>query len=80
MTVEILTLESTLLSTEANSVIVPGKNGRFEMLNNHAPVISLLNQGTIQVTDTNNKKEHINIISGSVEMSNNKIIILAETE
>ena len=80
MTVEILTLDSTLLSTEANSVIVPGKNGRFEMLNNHAPVISLLNKGTIQVTDTNNKKEHINIISGSVEMSNNKIIILAETE
>jgi len=80
MTVEILTLDSTLLSTEAKSVIVPGKNGRFEMLNNHAPVISLLNKGTIQVTDTNNKKEHINIMSGSVEMSNNKIIILAETE
>ena len=80
MTVEILTLENILLSTEAKSVIVPGENGRFEMLNNHAPVIALLNQGTIQVTDSNDKKEHIDIISGSIEMSNNKIIILAETK
>tara|TARA_B100000427_G_scaffold31201_1_gene22835 strand:- start:2130 stop:2372 length:243 start_codon:yes stop_codon:yes gene_type:complete len=80
MTVEILTLENTLLSTEAKSVVVPGENGQFELLNNHAPIISLLNKGTIQVTDTNDKKEHIEIISGSIEMSNNKIIILAETE
>ena len=77
---EILTLEKTLLSTEAVSVVVPGKNGKFEILKNHAPIISLLNKGTIKVTDNNNKTNLIDILSGSVEMFNNKITILAETE
>ena len=80
MQVEILTLEKTLLSTDAKSVIVPGKNGQFEMLNNHAPIISLLQSGNIKVTDNNNNKVNFEIISGSIEMSNNKITILAETK
>ena len=80
MIVEILTIEKTLLSTEAVSVVVPGKNGRFEMLNNHAPIISILNKGTIKITDETKKETCIDVISGSVEMLKNKIIILAETE
>jgi|TARA_Y100001968_G_scaffold286676_1_gene287571 F-type H+-transporting ATPase subunit epsilon len=79
MKVEILTLENILLSEEVKSVIVPGKSGQFEILNNHAPVISLLNEGTIKVTDMNDEKKDFQIIGGSVEMSNNKITILAET-
>ena len=80
MNIEILTLEKVLLSTEAKSVIVPGKGGRFEVLNNHAPIISILDSGIIKVTDTKNEERHIKIISGSVEMINNKVTILAETE
>ena len=80
MTVEILTLKEILLSTEARSVVVPGKSGRFEMLDNHAPIISLLNKGTIKVVDNNAEEKSIEISGGSVEMSNNKITILAETE
>jgi len=79
MKVEILTLENILLSEEVKSVIVPGKSGQFEILNNHAPVISLLNKGTIKVTYMNDEKKDFQIIGGSVEMSNNKITILAET-
>ena len=78
MTVEILTLESVLLSTEAKSVVVPGKSGQFEMLNNHAPIISILKQGTIKVIDNNNEEKLIEISGGSIEMSNNKITILAD--
>ena len=78
MTVEILTLESILLSTEAKSVVVPGKSGRFEMLDNHAPIISILQQGTIKVIDNNNQEKSIEISGGSIEMSNNKITILAD--
>ena len=48
MKVEILTMDSVLLSTEAKSVIVPGKSGRFEMLENHAPIISILGNGNFQ--------------------------------
>ena len=78
MIVEILTLESILLSAEAKSVVVPGTNGRFEMLNNHAPIISTLQAGTIKVIDNNDDEKLIEIAGGSIEMSNNKIIILAD--
>ena len=80
MIVEILTLEEVLLSKEAKSVIVPGKSGSFEMLDNHAPIISILETGTVKVTDMNNEEISIKLSGGSIEMSNNKITILAETE
>ena len=80
MTVEILTIEKVLLSTDAKSVVVPGKGGRFEMLDNHAPIISILEPGFIKVTDQDDQEQSIEINGGSIEMSNNKIIILAETE
>ena len=78
MNVKILTLEDKILEAEAKSVIVPGKNGTFEMLDNHAPIISTLNSGTIKVTEKNSKIHNINIANGSVEMVNNQIIVLAE--
>ena len=78
MHVEILTMESILLSTEAKSVVVPGKGGKFEMLNNHAPIISILDKGHIKVIDNNNEEKLIEISGGSIEMSNNKITILAQ--
>jgi len=78
MIVEILTLEEVLFSQEAVSVIVPGEGGRFEMLDNHAPIISILKQGTVKITDANNKKTSIELAGGSIEMSNNKLTILAE--
>ena len=80
MIVKILTLESTLLETEAKSVVVPGKNGYFEMLDNHAPIVSLLSSGTIKVTSNNNEGKKIQIAFGHIEMSNNKVTILADTE
>ena len=80
MIVKIVTLESVLIDREVKSVVVPGKSGSFEMLNNHASIVSLLTQGNIQVTDLNNKIENFNITGGSVEMSDNNILILADTE
>jgi len=80
MFVEILTLEEVLFSKEAKSVVVPGESGTFEMLDNHAPIISILKKGTIKITDTNNQKTSIELTGGSIEMSNNKVTILADTE
>ena len=78
MNVEILTLEKKILSTEAKSVIVPGKNGKFEMLNNHAPIISTLTAGKISIASDNGQKESFEIQGGVIEMQNNKIIVLAD--
>ena len=80
MFVEILTLEEVLFSKEATSVVVPGESGTFEMLDNHAPIISILKKGTIKITDTHNQKTSIELNGGSIEMSNNKVTILADTE
>ena len=78
MKLEILTPEKKLFEGEVKSVQVPGKSGRFEMLNNHMPIVSSLNKGSIKITDSNNKTQEIKINSGVIEMKNNSIIILAE--
>ena len=78
MKLEILTPEEKVFNGEVRSVQVPGKSGRFEMLNNHMPIVSSLNKGSIKITDTNNKIQEIKINSGVIELKNNTIIILAE--
>jgi len=78
MRLEILTPEKTLFDNEVLSVQVPGKSGKFEMLNNHMPIVSSLKKGVIKITQTDKTKEEVEIISGVIEMKNNKIIILAE--
>lgn len=49
MYLEIVTPEAVLLSSEVDSVSVPGINGEFQMLNNHAPIVSVLGKGVIKV-------------------------------
>ncbi|WP_299522207.1 F0F1 ATP synthase subunit epsilon [uncultured Lutibacter sp.] len=92
MILEIVTPEATLLHSEVDSVAVPGINGEFQMLNNHAPIVSLLVNGTVKFKGanivieeqfknqfTNNKGEFtLSIKSGTIEMKENKVIILAD--
>jgi len=93
MYLEIVSPEAVLFSSEIVSVAVPGVNGEFQMLNNHAPVVSLLIEGKIKIEVSNpsidekfenrfNKTEDgrlgFNINSGTLEMKDNKVIILAD--
>ena len=78
MQLEIITAESKLYSGEVTSVKLPGMDGEFEILNNHAPVISSLDKGIIRVIDNNNKTENFEVNGGVIEMQNNKIIVLAD--
>ena len=78
MLLDILTPEKLLFEGEIKSVKLPGANGEFEILNNHAPIISTLSKGEICVTNTNNETEKFNINGGVIEMQNNKIIVLAD--
>ena len=75
MLLDILTPEKLLFEGEIKSVKLPGTNGEFEILNNHAPIISTLSKGDISVTNTNNEKEVFSINGGVIEMQNNKIIV-----
>ncbi len=78
MQLEIVTPESNLFSGEATSVLCPGINGSFGILNNHAPMIATLDNGEIKIT-TSSEEKVIEISGGVVEVLNNKVIVLAET-
>lgn len=76
MYLEIVTPDKTLFNGEVESVKFPGTAGKFEILNNHAPLISSLERGTITVK-TKNGEEAFEISSGIVEVLQNKIVVLA---
>ena len=78
MILEIITPEKEIFNGEVTSVKFPGTNGEFEILNNHAPIISTLEKGEIRIITSNKNTENFNINGGVIEMQNNKIIVLAD--
>jgi F-type H+-transporting ATPase subunit epsilon len=77
MQLEILSPEKTLFTGEVDSVIFPGSQGKFQILNNHAPIISSLSQGNINYK-INSKNNQVEIKRGIVEVLKNKISALIE--
>ncbi len=77
MTIEIINPDETIYSGEADLVQLPGKDGSFEILNNHAPLISVLKEGKIKVVDKNKNTQFFEIQGGVIEVLRNKILILA---
>lgn len=78
MKIEILTPDQTIFTGEATLVQLPGIDGSFEILKNHAPLISALGSGHIKVQDQNKKNQFFEIKGGVVEVLKNKILVLAE--
>ncbi|MFY9242986.1 MAG: F0F1 ATP synthase subunit epsilon [Polaribacter sp.] len=97
MFLEIVTPEAILFSSEIDSLSVPGVNGEFQMLNNHAPVVSNLKEGTVKIHihsqsnielddlsgkliphEEDDKVLTLAISSGTLELNDNKAIILAD--
>jgi F-type H+-transporting ATPase subunit epsilon len=77
MVLDILTPDKALFSGEVASVVLPGSKGQFEILANHAAIVSSLDKGTIKVKTKDGKTESIEINGGVVEVLNNKIVVLA---
>jgi F-type H+-transporting ATPase subunit epsilon len=78
MTLDIITPDSKLFSGEIKSVVVPGSEGSLGIMNRHAPMVASLKKGKCKVTDASNAVKEFDIKGGVVEVSNNKVIILAE--
>jgi F-type H+-transporting ATPase subunit epsilon len=76
---EIITPEKRLFDGKVKLVQVPGAKGSFEILKNHAPIISTLTKGKIKVITGADKQEFIDINSGIIEVKANTITILAVT-
>ncbi len=78
MHLEIITPEKKVYSGEVEAIRLPGAEGSFGILNNHAPLIATLKQGTVKVTEVSKKVENFVINGGVVEVLHNKITVLAE--
>ena len=78
LNVDIVSPEKVLYSEEVESVQVPGTKGRFEILVNHAPIISSLTEGII--ISRGKKDFSLEIKGGFLEMSANRVTICVETE
>ncbi|MBU6340552.1 MAG: ATP synthase F1 subunit epsilon [Bacteroidetes bacterium] len=72
----ILSPEAEIFSGEVKSVTVPGANGSFQMLNNHAATVSALEKGAVKVVTAGGEKLELVITGGFVEMLNNEISLL----
>ena len=93
MLLEIVSPEAKLFSGEITSISLPGVDGHFQMLNNHAPIVSLLQKGLIKITapsfnfsseskglftKVNDQNYTLAINSGTIEMKDNKVIVLVD--
>lgn len=92
MYLEIVSPEATLFAGEVTTVTVPGVEGEFQMLKNHAAVVSLLQEGKVKFDGSavvaevhaskfskdSSGKTVLHITSGTVEMKDNKVIVLTD--
>jgi len=92
MFLEIVSPEATLFAGEVESVTVPGINGEFQMLTDHAPIVSLLQAGLVKIGGEVTLEEEyedkfekdasgkttLAIQSGTIEMKDNRVIVLAD--
>ena len=77
MLLEIISPDKVIYTGEVQSVRLPGKDGYFEILKDHAPLISLLQAGEIKVVDQNGSTETFNTNKGFVEVVDNKYTVKA---
>lgn len=78
MQLDIITPDKLLFSGDVKSVLLPGTEGKFGVLNRHASMISTLKKGKIKVIDNQQKTQYFEISGGVAEVHKNKIIVLAE--
>jgi len=79
MYLEIITPDKKVFEGEVTLIQLPGSKGSFTILNNHAPIISTLDAGTVKVQDTSGKEQFFKINGGVVEQLSNKLVVLVES-
>jgi F-type H+-transporting ATPase subunit epsilon len=77
MNLEIITPDKKVFSGEIESVIFPGLKGQFQLLKDHAPIVSTLAKGNI-VIQASGKTQTLIVDGGVVEASKNNVLVLAE--
>lgn len=75
---EIVTPQGRIFSDEVNSVVLPGSDGEFGVLPNHASLISLLSSGIIDIEDKNKNHDVVAINWGYAKIDEGKVVVLAD--
>lgn len=75
---EIITPKEVIFKGDVQSVTVPGSKSPFQILFNHAPIVSSLDEGQIKISESNSKELVYTTGTGFVELQNNRISILVE--
>ena len=78
MTIEIVTPDTTIYEGEVSLAQLPGIDGSFEILNNHAAMIAALKKGKVKVIDAKKAVLFFEINGGVMEVLKNRILVLAE--
>ncbi len=76
---EIITPEKIVLQDQASSLSAPGSHGGFQVLYNHAPLLSKLEIGELKVKDRNGNDTSFAVSGGFVEVRDNRVVVLVET-
>ena len=79
MKIEIITPDRTVFEGDIKSVRVPGKKGSFQVLKDHAPIVSTLENGPVILLDQDGNETRYLINGGVIEVKMNKIILLVES-
>jgi F-type H+-transporting ATPase subunit epsilon len=79
MRIEIVTPDHKIFEGEIKSVRVPGKKGSFQVLKDHAPIVSTLDSGPVIMVDPDGKETIYEISGGVIEVKANAIILLADS-
>jgi F-type H+-transporting ATPase subunit epsilon len=79
MKLEIITPDKKVYEGDIRSIRVPGKKGSFQVLKDHAPIISTLENGPVFIVDQDGKEINLEINGGVIEVKMNRIILLAES-
>ncbi|MEN8117339.1 MAG: ATP synthase F1 subunit epsilon [Bacteroidota bacterium] len=79
MHLEIITPDKKVYEGEVKLIQLPGSKGGFEILKNHAPIISTLAKGVIKIKEENNEEKFFEVDGGVIENKGNKIIVLVES-
>ena len=76
MNIQILTPSGKVFEGKATSVRVPGTGGQFEVLENHAAIVSSLDAGTIRMILADGSTKNVEIQSGFIEVLKNEVALL----
>lgn len=79
MHLEIVTPDKKVFEGDVRLIQLPGSKGGFEILKNHAPIISTLEKGVLKIKDANGNEQHFEVDGGVIENKANKIIVLVES-